>query len=107
MLPIKNKLVRCIYQDETCSNIGRNDSATDNCVVFFTTAVKLPCGLKQFEELAGGRPMLRIRRNGDHVRSPRTTLRPPSGWFPVAAVFDSFSCSERTLNNRAKALNIV
>ena len=84
MLPIKSKLVRCIHQDETCSNIGRDNSTTDNRVVFFTTAVKLPCGLEQFEEFAGSSPMLRTRRNGNHIRSVITALRLLPGWPPTS-----------------------
>ncbi len=77
MLSIKRKLVRRIHQNETCSNIRRDNATANNSVVLFTTAVKLPCGLKQLEEFAGGSPMLRIRRNGDHVRSLITVLRSP------------------------------
>src|SRR6266550_4676034 len=77
MLSIKRKLVRRIDQNETCSNIRRDNATANNSVVLFATAVKLPCGLKQFEELAGGSPMLRIRRNGDHVRSEIPVLHSP------------------------------
>src|SRR5437773_11913726 len=84
MLSIKRKLVRSIHQNETYPNIGGDSSAADNRVIFFTAAVKLPCGLEQFEELAGGSPMLRIRRNGDHVRSLITALRSPLGWSTLA-----------------------
>src|SRR6267142_4370968 len=75
MLLIEWKLVRSIHQNKTCPNLGRENSTADNRVVFFTTAVELPCGLEQFEEFAGGSPMLRSRRNADHVRSVITALR--------------------------------
>src|SRR6266480_5380870 len=74
MLLIKRKLVRCIDQNETRSDIGRDNTAADNRVIFFTTTIKLPCGLKQFEKLAGRGPMLRIRRNADHVRFAITSV---------------------------------
>ena len=77
MLSIKRKFVRRIHQNETCSNIRRDNATANNSVVLFTNAVKLPCGLKQFEELAGGSPMFRIRRNGDHVRCLITVLHSP------------------------------
>src|SRR5438552_19036521 len=80
MLLIKQKLVRSIHQNKTCSNIDRNSSAADNHVVFFAAAVKLPCGFEQFEEFADGSLMLRIRSNGNHIRSVITALRPPPGY---------------------------
>src|SRR2546421_10621467 len=84
MFLIESKLVRRIHQNEACSNIGRDNAAANNGIVFFATAVKLPCGLKQFEELAGGSPMLGIRRNRDHVRSLMTVLRSSLGWSSTA-----------------------
>src|SRR5207249_10414715 len=72
MLPIKRKLFRCIQQDKTCSNIGRDNSTADDCVVFHTAAVKLPCGLEQFEKLVGGSLMFRIRCDGNHILSAIT-----------------------------------
>src|SRR5207248_11633904 len=75
MLLIEWKLVRSIHQNKTCPNLGRENSTADNRVVFFTTAVELPCGLEQYEEFARCSPMLRSRRNADHVRSVITALR--------------------------------
>src|SRR5438552_4827940 len=80
MLQIKWKLVGCIYQNEIGPNIGRDNSAADNRVIFFTAAVKLPCGLKQFEEFARCSPILRIRRNGNHINSAIAGLGSLSGW---------------------------
>ena len=81
MFSIKRKLVRRIHQNQTCSNIRRDNATANNSVVLFATAVKLPCDLKQFEELAGGSPILRICRNGDHVRSVITVLHSPWGLY--------------------------
>jgi hypothetical protein len=77
MLLIKKKLIRRVDQDETCPNIGRDNSTADYRVILFTAAVKLPCGLEQLEKLAGGSPMLGIRRNGNHISSVITGMRSP------------------------------
>src|SRR6478672_3819612 len=80
MLLIKRKLVRCISKNEICANIGWDNSAADNRVIFFTAAVNLPCGLKQFEEFARCSPMLKIRGNGDHISFAIAGLRSLPGW---------------------------
>src|SRR6266567_2806554 len=109
MLPVERKLVRCIHQDKTCSNIGRDNSTADYCFVFLTTAVKLPCGLEQFEELAGGNLMLRIRRDGNHVRSVITALRSPPGSVRLdnsQTAWDLFQAESEVIFIRADGFQI-